>query len=183
MSTDNKIVIKLGSQSELKIQATRLAFAAEASRMPGQPQIEIFAIKAASEVNEQPFGYEETLRGARNRLANTKKDPSAAAATFVVTIENGILQFSDPNTTKPSYIDMPFVIVENLLTGKQYFTTGCGMPLSSDLVEEAQRRGFDKFHVGMLIYEKYGDQCNKNDPHSFLTAGRLSRVEMMVQVR
>lgn len=177
------ITILLGSQSALKIQAVENAFSKESRKTGSSAQIKVIPIKAASEVNEQPFGFEETQRGARNRLANTKKEAGNIAAQFVATIENGIIPFQTSNDSKPTYIDMPYVLIEDMKSGKQFFTTGCGLPVPAEYVEEAQRRGFDKCHVGMILCEKYGEKCSKNDPHSFVTAERVNRVEMMEQVR
>jgi non-canonical (house-cleaning) NTP pyrophosphatase len=182
------ITVILGSQSALKVTATTKAFETEARRLAGDKRsakVEVIAIKAASNINEQPFGYEETLLGARNRLAGTKAEAAAKGikANFAACIENGILEFKDGVSVKPTYIDVPFVLVEDLASGRQYFAMGAGLPFPNELFEEAQRRGFDKGHVGMVIGEKYGDACNKNDPHSFMTANRITRIEMMEQVR
>lgn len=186
-----KITILLGSQSPLKVQAATNSFAREAIRLYGLTPsdagaaVKVVPFKAASNVNEQPFGYHETLSGAKNRLANTKTAAAEAniSADFVATIENGIIPFSTTPSTETTFIDMPFVLIENLATGQQFLATGCGLPVPAEYVEEARKRGFDKGHVGMVLCEKFGSSCKPNDPHSYMTANRITRIEMMEQVR
>ena len=75
--------IVLASASPVKVAACHKAFDGLA------PDVELVAVEAASEINEQPIN-EETMRGARNRLNNAKKiEPEA---DFYVSIENGIFE-------------------------------------------------------------------------------------------
>ena len=87
--------VQVGTLSPPKLEAVRAAFAAFA------PDVEVAGIDVDSGVAEQPVGYDEIIRGARNRA-------SLAAASsncdFGVGIEDGLvpLPVADPATNPKS---------------------------------------------------------------------------------
>mmetsp|Transcript_48769 Transcript_48769/g.98325 ORF Transcript_48769/g.98325 Transcript_48769/m.98325 type:complete len:138 (-) Transcript_48769:273-686(-) len=68
--------VVVGSATALKIQAVDVAFQTAFSKAPllkgGKGALSVEGVKAASGVNEQPSGHEETVRGALNRLRHAK---------------------------------------------------------------------------------------------------------------
>lgn len=60
-------------------------------------------MSAPSGVADQPFGDEETLLGAQNRVRNLYSMPDRAAATLLVSIEGGLTRYvwADPAATSP----------------------------------------------------------------------------------
>mmetsp|Transcript_4788 Transcript_4788/g.7595 ORF Transcript_4788/g.7595 Transcript_4788/m.7595 type:complete len:173 (+) Transcript_4788:122-640(+) len=63
-ATDLKVFV--GTQSKLKLEAVRTAFS-DLNRT-----VSVVGFKAKSRVSEQPYGHEETRRGAMNRLSHAK---------------------------------------------------------------------------------------------------------------
>lgn len=77
-----KIVV--GSTNPVKVEAAKLAFTA----MFPDEQFDVQGIDAPSNITEQPWGDEETLAGARNRIAATKA--LVPDAQFWVANESGV---------------------------------------------------------------------------------------------
>eukprot|EP00465_Bigelowiella_longifila_P005477 CAMPEP_0185255568 /NCGR_PEP_ID=MMETSP1359-20130426/4637_1 /TAXON_ID=552665 /ORGANISM="Bigelowiella longifila, Strain CCMP242" /LENGTH=143 /DNA_ID=CAMNT_0027839597 /DNA_START=24 /DNA_END=455 /DNA_ORIENTATION=+ len=84
-ATDLKIFV--GTQSQLKLEAVQAAFS-DLNR-----SVSVVGFKAKSRVSEQPYGHEETRRGAMNRLSHTKalaeehSDKNSFQASFLYLIE------------------------------------------------------------------------------------------------
>merc|ERR1711924_75075 len=76
--------VAVASKSGLKLAATELAF----NSLGVNPQV--IGVKAASDINEQPFGHEETILGAQNRLKHTKA--AQPDCDFYISIENGVFE-------------------------------------------------------------------------------------------
>lgn len=148
--------IVLASTSALKIEACRRAF----------PGFEIVPLKVPSGVNEQPIG-DETLRGAVNRIDAARA--AAPSADYYMAIENGLFQEGS------AYVDRAVVMVESA-EGIRCCTTSDGVAFPTEYVDEARRRGFDKWTVGRVMEEK-GVVQKHDDPHKCLS-GR-SRVEYL----
>ena len=60
--------VRVGSVNEPKLAAVRSAIGAYA------PDATVLGVKVASGVSEQPVGFEEIIRGARNRAAEAVKE-------------------------------------------------------------------------------------------------------------
>merc|ERR1712110_1061972 len=69
--------------------------------------VQIEGVKASSGINEQPFGHDETIKGAMNRLADAKLQ--RPGATYYVAIENGLFEVQAPGSR---FFDVAWVIVE-----------------------------------------------------------------------
>lgn len=83
MSTRSIIV---ASTNPVKVSATRIGFAA---LFPDQP-LDIKGVAAPSGVSAQPMGEDETLRGARNRVAHVRQ--TEPDVDYIVGLEGGIVQ-------------------------------------------------------------------------------------------
>ena len=78
----------IASENQVKASAVKNAF----QRMfPGE-SFEITGVSIPSDVNDQPMGDTETLRGAKNRVNHAAREH---AADFFVGIENGIDESED----------------------------------------------------------------------------------------
>ena len=151
----------LGTKSALKVAALQTALAELGL------EATILSVSAASGVEEQPVGQEETLCGARHRAQGAREqDPSAIA----IGIENGIQLISH------QWRDWA-VIVFLLPSGAELVVHSDDVAMPTDLVEEARLRGFATTTVGSLIAAKYG--CPSDDPHSFLTEGTRPRQRLL----
>lgn len=132
--------------------------------------------KAASEVNEQPEGYEETLLGAFNRLKNLRNIIKGTRYDLLVAFENGIIPMKIQKQLR--WFDLGYVVVENE-HGNQSIAHSPGVEFNIVDVEEAKRRGFDRTTVGAVMAERLG--IDPADPHAYLTSGIVPRSEMLRQ--
>jgi len=139
-----------------------------------KPKIE--GRKTASEINEQPVGHEETVRGALNRLENLKKVIGETRYDILVALENGI--FPIKIREREAWFDLACVVVEDA-EGNQSFAHSTGVEFDAQTVEEARKKGFETTTVGSLIAERTG--ADSTDPHSYLTNQIVSRREMLEQ--
>jgi len=155
--------IKLGSTSAHKLEALK-----EACVRIGI-EVEIAGSPAESKINAQPYGFDETYKGAMNRARNTQLENSQATA---VGIENGIVPIGD------RFVDLAVVVV---LTsdGQSFVGTSAGIEFPKETVEEARKRGFETTTAGDVMAETMG--ASKTDPHSTLTGGKVSRKEILVE--
>lgn len=78
--------VVIGSTNKVKIEAAQQAFTA----MFPEEIFEFIGIEAPSDVAAQPWGKEETLRGAWNRVAHAQD--THPGADFYVAIESGLKQ-------------------------------------------------------------------------------------------
>ena len=74
--------VRVGTMNAPKLEAVRAAFAAFA------PQVQIDGVVVDSGVPEQPVGYDEIIRGARNRASLAA---AASECDFGVGIEDGLV--------------------------------------------------------------------------------------------
>lgn len=139
-------------------------------------ELDVQGAKAASEINEQPVGHEETLRGALNRLRNLKRIVGDTRYDLLVSMENGIFPVQIDN--RQAWFDLGWVVVEDAY-GNQRFAHSTGIEFDATAVEEARRRGFEKTTAGSIIAERTG--ADATDPHAHLTGGKVPRSDMLKQ--
>ena len=163
VETEPKFKLHLGSTSTHKLEALK-----EACIKIGK-EVEINFSSAESEINAQPYGFDEIYRGARNRAINSQTDDIKA---LKIGIENGIIPVDD------KFIDLAIVVVL-LPSGESFVGTSAGIEFPKEAVEEARSRGFETVTVGNIIAETMGG--SKTDPHSILTRGKVSRKEILVE--
>lgn len=151
--------IVLASTSAVKLDACRRAFG---------PEVDIVTVKVPSGVSEQPMD-QETLQGAHNRIAAARVE--VPGADFYVAIESGVF---DEGT---AFVDRALVVLEHQ-TGLRYHTVSDGVIFPDAAVEEARRRGLDKWTVGKVMAEQ-GTVVSHDDPH--LTLAGRSRAEYLYE--
>lgn len=157
--------------------AHKLAAVREAARtvFPGQ-ELNVRGIKAASDINEQPVGHQETVRGAMNRLQNLKAIAAQTRCDLYVSLENGIFPVNVGD--QETWFDVGWVVVEDA-AGNKSLSHSTGIEIGHGDVKEAQRRGFDQTTAGSMIAERTG--ADSTDPHAHLTNGHVPRSEMLKQ--
>jgi non-canonical (house-cleaning) NTP pyrophosphatase len=165
--------VVLASQSKLKKEVVQKFFN---EHLPPTVKREFHFIAAPSNINEQPIGYAETIKGAQNRLNNAKKDYKGDYDYFV-SIENGIIPITTDNNEE-IWLDVGWVLLEEK-GGKQYSASSAGVPFPNEFVNQAKKAGFDKNTVGSFLAKAYN--CNGTDPHLYLTNHLISRVTMLEQ--
>eukprot|EP00029_Vermamoeba_vermiformis_P010176 TRINITY_DN5299_c0_g2_i1.p1 TRINITY_DN5299_c0_g2~~TRINITY_DN5299_c0_g2_i1.p1 ORF type:complete len:192 (-),score=36.72 TRINITY_DN5299_c0_g2_i1:166-720(-) len=165
--------IVLASQSKLKKEVVQKFFN---QHLPPTTKKQFHFIAAPSNINEQPIGYTETIKGAQNRLKNAKKEFKGEYDYFV-TIENGIIPITTENNEE-IWLDVGWVLLEEK-GGAQYSASSAGVPFPKEFVDQAKKAGFDKNTVGSFLAKAYN--CNGTDPHLFLTNSMISRTTMLEQ--
>eukprot|EP00300_Choanocystis_sp_HF-7_P021809 c2090_g1_i1.p2 GENE.c2090_g1_i1~~c2090_g1_i1.p2 ORF type:complete len:204 (+),score=31.06 c2090_g1_i1:25-636(+) len=171
------VTVFVSSLSPIKIDAVR-----EALGQSEWEATEITGFAAASGVDEQPVGNEDTLRGAMNRLAHTKSHvessvPEARGANVLyVAMENGIFSVAQPDGTL-LWFDLAWIVVEHGPTGRRAFAHSEGIQFPTVYVEKAQRLGFARTTVGSVIASE--TTASKADPHMWLTRGQRPRFALL----
>lgn len=152
----------LGSTSAHKLEALK-----EACLRIGL-KTEIKTALVESDINMQPYGFEETYQGALNRAKHTQAENPKSLA---IGLENGIIAIKD------KFVDVAVIVV--LMPNNQEFVgTSVGIEFPKEAVETARVRGFHITTVGSVIAETMGG--SGTDPHSTLTHGKVSRKEILV---
>ncbi len=159
--------IVLASQSQIKIDAVSLAFN---ESMGANAAYDLIALKAPSNVNEQPIGF-ETMRGAQNRIDFIKA--ARPNADFYVSIENGLFP------EHCDFIDYAVVTIEDS-NGKSATTRSKGIIFPKFYVLQTRYRegGFKQWTVGKTMMEA-GEVKNHADPHKCISG--ISRVDLINQ--
>ena len=155
--------ITLGSTSAHKLNAIKTACTELGL------EIKLGGVAVESEINDQPYGLEETYAGAMNRAKNTQKE---TLQSIVIGIESGLVPLAD------KYLDMAVVVV---LTpdGQTFTSTSAGIEFPAVAVEAARAKGFDHHTAGSEVAAMLGG--SPTDPHSTLTNGQISRQELLVE--
>lgn len=165
--------IFLGSTSKHKLTAITEA-ASEV--FPDEHDLVVQTFQVSSDINEQPVGLEETLQGARNRLKNLKTIIGDARYDLLVAMENGI--FPVYVDGKELWFDLGWVVLEDP-TGFPIYTNSSGIQVNTEYVEIARSRGFSTTTVGSISAER--SAAERTDPNAFLTAGHVTRTNMLKQ--
>lgn len=154
--------IVLGSQSAVKVRAVEHAI-----KRLGL-NAELIAVKAASNVSEQPF-EEETEQGAENRAAHAVM--LQPGADYYLAIESGLFQRGD------DWYDAAVVVLRDA-SGQYIVFQGEGVQFPTEAVEECRRRG-GEWTVGKVLVEM-GYVSQHDDPHRDLVG--VSRADYIDEV-
>lgn len=162
------VQVHLASASTLKQTATEMACKGLLDPLTTTLQTH----EVASGVNQQPFGYSETITGASNRLTAMERNIPAGEAGIAVSIENGV-RFDE--TTK-SYFDFVHVIVKQ---GELVFTHTqdcCKIP--AEIINAIPKDEKQQFIATWGETAKRMGRANlANDPHLAAEFGGVSRTE------
>eukprot|EP00929_Paragymnodinium_shiwhaense_P071799 TRINITY_DN36465_c0_g1_i1.p1 TRINITY_DN36465_c0_g1~~TRINITY_DN36465_c0_g1_i1.p1 ORF type:complete len:207 (-),score=45.07 TRINITY_DN36465_c0_g1_i1:282-902(-) len=139
--------------------------------------VAVEGVKAPSGINEQPFGHEETILGAQNRLRNAQK--LAPGAAFYVAIENGIFDVKMPD--KQRYFDLAWIVIAegDSDTGHVGWAHSVGLEFPAQFVEAARAEGFDKTHAGHKMAASLAGM-DPQDPHILLSGGAARREDLLL---
>ncbi|MFA6131485.1 MAG: DUF84 family protein [Patescibacteria group bacterium] len=131
------------------------------------PEWLIGVVKAASGVNEQPFGPEETTHGARNRaLAACQHFPKLTG----LGIENGVIEKDG------QFYDVGIVVVR-MPDGTEFIEETEALLLPTEAVEKARWIGFNTITVGKVLSRQHPG-WRADDPHIHLVG--CSRISFLV---
>lgn len=184
MASPTTVTIVLGTASALKLKAIQNAFN-EAKESLGKVlgiqslTFEFETTTAKSGVNEQPYGWEEIIKGANNRVKNALeicKDKSKARV--VVTCENGVVEL--PANGPDYYMDIGWVVLLDVATNKQYVSSSTSVSIPAEVVQEVKQIGMTQKTIGDVMH-KHDSSVSTKDPHHKLMGGLMNRVPLMQQ--
>lgn len=151
--------IAIGTTSELKIRALKNALA------KFEIEAEVVPLKTESGVSDQPFGYEETTKGARNRAtaAFEKEIPEMALG-----VESGLIEIEG------NYFDIACVCIktgndESISYSAGYFTPQW-------IIEEIKETNTEYGHITQRLS---GD--SEKDPMKYFSNNKIKREEVLSQ--
>jgi non-canonical (house-cleaning) NTP pyrophosphatase len=147
---DLKIVV--ASSSVIKIEGCSKPFADIAG-------VNIQSVAAPSGVNAQPMSYNETEKGARNRLVFARA--ATPGAVLYLSVENGLMKEGQ------SYLDRAIVIVSDD-AGHEATAQSAPVKIPTQWVKKMLERGAKDCTVGQVMAEA-GVIANAYDPHLGLT--------------
>uniref|UniRef100_A0A7S1PTW8 inosine/xanthosine triphosphatase n=1 Tax=Alexandrium catenella TaxID=2925 RepID=A0A7S1PTW8_ALECA len=147
-------------------------------------QCAVDGVRVPSNVNEQPCGHEEALRGAANRLDAAKA--ARPGADYYVAIESCLTEvWMPPGDVGLSgegcdvrHFDTGWVLLERPGGGVRAVASSASVEVPAADVDAAKEKGLDRKGVGTLIAERLG-LLEGRDPHSWLTAGRRDREALL----
>ena len=149
--------IAVTSESKLKIGSVIKAYASI------NKEIEVIGYASESGVGEQPVN-EQTLEGARNRIADLKT--RVDGFDKIISIENGIFREGE------KWLDKAVVVIYDVVNNKEYIEYSESIVYPDKYVEKASEAGFDTMTVSQVMFED-GYVTNTKDPH--LTISGISR--------
>jgi len=158
--------IMVGSQSDIKLGAVR-----QACLQLGL-DAEVIGVNTRSVIQEQPFGVSMTMKGASYRAGQVAFGDSEIDVG--IGIENGLERVGDRT------VDFAIVFVVAVRNGIPQWTDCVrseGVVFPEWAVVESETSGFEKT-AGKFLAERHSE-CNHADPHSFLTDGKKTRVDLL----
>lgn len=160
--------VHVASQSVVKKAAVERAIQ-DALHPSGMKMLEH---DAPSGISNQPLGYEETAKGAANRLDAIRKEVKEEKNTLLVSIENGIRYSEEEN----SYYDFVHVMLEK--EGILYQATKDCCQVPKELIDQVH---LQKNMTWGEIAKKQGLVASGSDPHRELLFGGVSREDHIRQ--
>lgn len=152
--------IALGTTSELKIRAL------ESALQKVDLHSDIIPIKTDSGVSDQPFGYEEMIEGAKNRVSGIKTDLDA---DLYVSIESGLVLINN------MYFDIACVYCKSR-EGQESLSFSSGYFVPDWMIDEIKEKNTE---LGFIIKKLSGD--NEKDPINFFSDKIIKREELISQ--
>ena len=159
-----RVVVFVASTAAQKLGAAERALGGETT-----------GFECPSLVPDQPVGFDETLRGAKNRLASLLGQlGEAPEVDLVVSIESGLIKSLVGE--EETWIDVAVVLVREMSTGAESVATSAGVRVPTEYVGTWAEAGGEGT-VGEMIAEELGG--DKHDPHGALTKGAFARSALL----
>lgn len=152
--------IAIGTTSELKVRALNNALT------KFEIESEIVSLKTESGVPNQPFGYEETTKGAKNRAIATleKEGPDIALG-----VESGLIEIEG------NYFDIACVYIVTK-EGDESVSYSAGYFTPRWIIEEIKEKNTEYGHITQRLS---GD--SEKDPLNYFSDGKIKREELLSQ--
>ncbi len=168
--TSPVLSIHLTSQSSVKKEACQRSLQGIFDPL----NIEVIGHDSQSGVNSQPFGYDETRRGAAQRIASIADQTKSVDNPIVVSIENGVRYSED----EKCYYDFVHVILKHGEMEFSHTQDCCKVP--TEIMNAISKDSAQCFQ------ETWGDVAKRmnlakeaNNPHQEKFFGGISRTEYL----
>ncbi|CAE8592435.1 unnamed protein product [Polarella glacialis] len=188
------LYVVVASTAPMKVAAVERLFAPPALPALLRPRgpaagalgVRVEGVKTASGVNEQPFGHEETMRGALNRLAAARA--ARPGADFYVALENGLFDVLCSDSVggggAPQSFDMAWVVIEDS-EGRRALAHSAGVEMPAAAAAASKASGFSTTAGGEVARAAGAggdgaDLVDPQDPHRHLTSGFCPREDMLL---
>lgn len=166
----------IASKSKIKADAVTAALG----------DIEILPVESQSNIPEQPMGYEQILQGVMNRIETGRKN---GATEQITAIENGLLLGKEllshemvldaigEKVEEDSWYDVAFVAIDD---GENHHVVRLskGVKIPQYLIDKVLAVGDQSITMGKFLAKEH-PEINHQDPHIFLTSGKISRLQLM----
>jgi len=152
--------IAIGTTSELKIRSLK-----EALRR-FDVEAEVVSLKTDSKVSSQPFGYDETILGAKNRVKQCQEETNPDIA---IAIESGLIEIDG------RYFDIACVYTLSK-EGNESMSFSSGFFTPQWIIDEIKEKNTE---YGLITQRISGDP--DKDPQKYFSGGIIKRDEMISQ--
>lgn len=159
--------VATGSENPVKLQAVKQAFV----KVFPNEHIVVTGVSVASGVSDQPFGDDETLKGALNRVKNTKR---LAEADYYVGLEGGCKFYKEESNELEAFAWM--VVSNGELSGKSR-TASFVLPKE---VAQLVKGGLELGHADDRVFKR-SDSKSKNGAVGILTHDVIDRASYYEQ--
>lgn len=153
-----KIVI--GTTSELKIRSLKEAL------MRFNIETEVISLKTDSKVSNQPFGYDETILGAKNRVKQCQEEINPDIA---IAVESGLVEIQG------NYFDIACVYARSK-NGEESISFSSGFFTPQWIINEIKEKNTE---YGFITQRISGDL--DKDPQKYFSNGVVKRNELISQ--
>lgn len=153
-----KIVI--GTTSDLKIRSLKEAL------VRFGVQAEVVSLKTDSKVSSQPFGYDEMILGAKNRVRQCQEEINPDIA---IAVESGLVEIQG------NYFDIACVYALSK-TGEESISFSSGFFTPPWIVDEIKEKNTE---YGFITQRISGDP--DKDPQKYFSGGVIKRDELIFQ--
>eukprot|EP00933_Yihiella_yeosuensis_P067743 TRINITY_DN72758_c0_g1_i1.p1 TRINITY_DN72758_c0_g1~~TRINITY_DN72758_c0_g1_i1.p1 ORF type:complete len:236 (+),score=55.59 TRINITY_DN72758_c0_g1_i1:62-709(+) len=179
--------IVVASTAAMKVAAVKRLFEKGGPALDSSSDrgVSVEGIKAPSGVNDQPFGHEETIRGALNRLAAARLE--VPGADVYVSMENGLFEVDCSGSSDREEgsgrkcFDLAWVAIQDS-HGHQTLAHSAGIEMPSEAAEASKASGFKATAGGVVSEsaEAAGHKVDPQDPHLHLTGGLCAREKLLL---
>ncbi|CAJ1396472.1 unnamed protein product [Effrenium voratum] len=175
-ASHGSLQVIVASTAKMKVAAVMRLFAEGGVACQPDRELVIEGVKAKSGVNDQPFGHEETIRGALNRLAHAQQE--RPGADFYLAMENGLFDIATGGTAL--VFDLAWVVIEDK-SGRRALAHSAGVQMPNWAVDSSRGSSFSTTAGGEVARAATtaGQEVDPQDPHAFLTSGLCKREDLL----
>ena len=152
--------IAIGTTSELKVRSLKEAL------YRFDIETEVISLKTDSKVSNQPFGYDETILGAKNRVKQCQEEINPDIA---IAVESGLVEIQG------NYFDIACVYAVSK-SGVESMSFSAGSLTPQWIIDEIKEKNTE---FGFITQRISGGE--EKDPQKYFSNGVIKRNELISQ--